>query len=208
MSDDRGDYGCQAICNVHTHMEETLTHTHTHTHTCTHTTHTHARTPHTHTCTQTHTQTHAHTHTTHTAVPFLCLIHRKPGQVQRMGPGSMGPKILYRNVHTAPRQGKELFPIVLVPLPTPVSALFPCRIYISHNCPFPWLTDFKKSTNIGIIKICFTGRRTISHKNEKDGNLVLDIVFPMFVDFLKSQEAILKSDKTLEQHDTTDRESR
>ena len=29
------------------------------------------------------------------------------GQVQETGPTAKGPNILYRNVHTGPRQGKE-----------------------------------------------------------------------------------------------------
>ena len=29
-----------------------------------------------------------------------------PRQVQGMGPGAMGTDVLYRNVHTGPRQGK------------------------------------------------------------------------------------------------------
>ena len=34
------------------------------------------------------------------------------GQVHGAGPGVMGPNILYRNVHTGLRQGKELGSIV------------------------------------------------------------------------------------------------
>ena len=35
-----------------------------------------------------------------------------PGKRQGMGPGPMGPDILYRNVLTGPRQGMKLGPIV------------------------------------------------------------------------------------------------
>ena len=34
------------------------------------------------------------------------------GEVQEPGPRAMGPNVLYRNVHTGPRQGKESDAIV------------------------------------------------------------------------------------------------
>ena len=43
---------------------------------------------------------------------YLLCTGTGPGQVQGTGPGAMVPNILYRNVHTDPRQGKEPGPIV------------------------------------------------------------------------------------------------
>ena len=52
------------------------------------------------------------------------------GQVQGMGPGAMDPNILYRNVHTGPRQGRNqdpLSPIVLVRCTCPGPILVQCE---------------------------------------------------------------------------------
>ena len=57
------------------------------------------------------------------------------GQVEGMGPGPMGPDILYRNVHTGPRWGMErrlIVSIVLVQFLEPVKVPFPCVV----NKPF------------------------------------------------------------------------
>ena len=45
----------------------------------------------------------------------------RAGQVQGTGLGLMGPKKIYKNVHTGSRQGKEPEPIVvLVQFPVPI----------------------------------------------------------------------------------------
>ena len=46
-------------------------------------------------------------------------------------PGAMGPNILYRNIHTGLRQGKEpesIVSIVLLKFPVPVPVTFPCSV--------------------------------------------------------------------------------
>ena len=49
-----------------------------------------------------------------------------PGQVQGTGPGAMGTAMLYRNVHTGPRQGKG-----------PRSIVSYCACQVPCTCPGP-----------------------------------------------------------------------
>ena len=54
------------------------------------------------------------------------------GQVQGMGPGAMDTDMLYRNVQTGPRQGKE-----------PGSIVSCCASTVPCTCPGPVLAQCK-----------------------------------------------------------------
>ena len=65
---------------------------------------------------------------------YSCCIGQ--GQVQGTGLGLMGPNILYRNVHTGPRQGQEPNPFSpIVPVPFPVPAPVPVPVPRRVNKP-------------------------------------------------------------------------
>ena len=73
-------------------------------------------------------------HSYNTKITFMVYSHctgTEPGQVHEMGPRAVGTNILYRNVHTGPRQGKEPGSIVsycVDPLPSTCLVPFPCSV--------------------------------------------------------------------------------
>ena len=60
-----------------------------------------------------------------------------------MGPGTTGPNILYRNVHTGPRPGKE---------PRPIASF--CAGPVPCICPGPILLQCEQAISIGTFFLC------------------------------------------------------